>query len=110
MFPNLSPQALKGVNLTKKIPEYKGLHTNKDNTELNDLLTKFQQAANSKEYQESISFERDELKKEFLDRRKELKEPLESVFESSNEFTHTKPVPVPVTVNLKLGAAGEASS
>ena len=104
VFPNLSPEALKGVNLTKKIPDYKGLHTN--NQELSDLLTKFQQAANSKDYQESISFDRDELKREFLDRRKEaLKEPLEAVFESSNEFTHTKPVPVPVVINNKPAAS-----
>ena len=72
VFPNLSPQAMKEAKIIPKKatnvpPEYKG-HVNQ---EMNELLNKFQQAAHSKEYQESISFEKDQLKQDFLnDRRK----------------------------------------
>jgi hypothetical protein len=48
VFPQLSPQVLKKV--VKAPPEYKGINQ-QDNEELQNLLSKFQAASTSKEYQ-----------------------------------------------------------
>lgn len=83
--------------MIKPPPEYKGI--NKDNEELNNLLERFQAAANSKEYHEAVNFDREQLKQEFLEQRSAHKEPLEAVFESSNEITNSRPEPIAVQNN-----------